>query len=464
MNVINQKKNRSTILLLSDHLEKWTGVGNIARGIIEETCYQFNWIQLGGNTGKKVPCKRSDYSQIFDQNVEEADPPRVWAYPVAAYGSQSHVRQLLDRHDIDGVLIFGDPRQYHWLFAMDSEISVPIMFYHVWDNLPVPKFNKKFYDCCTGIACISKLTYGVVNSLYDGITSYVPHGRPESVFYPITQDLNRVQDGKNDWDKLQEMKEKHYGDEDPIVIMWNNKNMFRKQVGLVINTLAKVDEKINNARDLNVSVILRTDPSDASGMDFLTYLSDNLPHLDIRVMPKKVSAPELNLYYNLADYTINLASMEGFGLTTLESLLAGTPIIVNSTGGLQDQCGYKRSGEDVSAEDYIDVGRISNRNQYEVGEWAVVVSPAVSTIIGSQDQPYMYEDRVSMKDAANIITEHILYTPKDKRIKGGLKGRSWAISQGMTNSVMGDRMVEFIDEVLTNYDQTEDRWKLTKIR
>ena len=40
--------------------------------------------------------------------------------------------------------------------------------------------------------------------------------------------------------------------------------------------------------------------------------------------------------YNIADVTINMASNEGFGLGTCESLMCGTPISVNVTGGLQD--------------------------------------------------------------------------------------------------------------------------------
>ena len=47
----------------------------------------------------------------------------------------------------------------------------------------------------------------------------------------------------------------------------------------------------------------------------------------------------------MADVTINMASNEGFGLGTCESLMCGTPIIVNVTGGLQDQCGFKLNGK-----------------------------------------------------------------------------------------------------------------------
>ncbi len=40
--------------------------------------------------------------------------------------------------------------------------------------------------------------------------------------------------------------------------------------------------------------------------------------------------------------------------------MAGTPINVNVTGGLQDQCGfrYKETGELVTSEDYKELGSL----------------------------------------------------------------------------------------------------------
>ena len=62
---------------------------------------------------------------------------------------------------------------------------------------------------------------------------------------------------------------------------------------------------------------------------------------------------EMNLIYNTSDITINIASNEGFGLATAESLMTGTPIIVNVTGGLQDQCGFmKDDGSLLTVDDY----------------------------------------------------------------------------------------------------------------
>ena len=51
----------------------------------------------------------------------------------------------------------------------------------------------------------------------------------------------------------------------------------------------------------------------------------------------KLSRKELNYFYNLADVQMLLTSNEGWGLTITEAILAGTPIIANVTGGMQDQ-------------------------------------------------------------------------------------------------------------------------------
>ena len=51
----------------------------------------------------------------------------------------------------------------------------------------------------------------------------------------------------------------------------------------------------------------------------------------------KLSEKQLNYLYNIADVQILLTSNEGWGLTLTEAILAGTPIIANTTGGMQDQ-------------------------------------------------------------------------------------------------------------------------------
>ena len=39
--------------------------------------------------------------------------------------------------------------------------------------------------------------------------------------------------------------------------------------------------------------------------------------------------------------------------------MRGTPIIVNVTGGLQDQCGFKKDGKYFTEDDYKEIGSTS---------------------------------------------------------------------------------------------------------
>ena len=84
---------------------------------------------------------------------------------------------------------------------------------------------------------------------------------------------------------------------------------------------------------------MHTDPKRSSHGQDLPHLINHLG-LDqgqVLLSTTKVSPQELANLYRMADYTINISDAEGFGLATLESLSCGTPIIVNMTGGLQEQ-------------------------------------------------------------------------------------------------------------------------------
>ena len=117
---------------------------------------------------------------------------------------------------------------------------------------------------------------------------------------------------------------------------------------------------------------------------------------------KKVPAEDLAKMYNVADCTINVADAEGFGLGTLESLSCGTPIIVSMTGGLQEQV--------TDGEEWFGIG----------------IEPASKAIVGSQEIPWIYEDRVSGKDVTDAMEKMYNYS-KEEREQLGANGRNHVI-------------------------------------
>ena len=145
---------------------------------------------------------------------------------------------------------------------------------------------------------------------------------------------------------------------------------------------------------------MHTAAVDENGTD-LPAVIDALCPYDVKFTGVKLEQDKLNEIYNLVDCTINIANNEGFGLTTAESLMSGTPIIANVTGGLQDQMGF-----DYSADNYITFGSLHNRRVHgstKHGEWVEPVWPAAINLNGSVPTPFIFDDRVNDEEVANAI-------------------------------------------------------------
>ncbi len=119
------------------------------------------------------------------------------------------------------------------------------------------------------------------------------------------------------------------------IFFWNNRNARRKQSGTLIWWFKEFLDKVGHDK---ATLLMHTDARDQHGQD--------LPHIiehlglnkgQVLLSTAKVEPGRLAIMYNMADFTINISDAEGFGLATLESLSCGTPIIVNMTGGLQEQ-------------------------------------------------------------------------------------------------------------------------------
>ena len=131
-------------------------------------------------------------------------------------------------------------------------------------------------------------------------------------------------------------------------------------------------------------LLMHTDARDPHGQD-LPHLINHLG-LDVGqvlLSTNKVPSEQLANMYRAADYTINISDAEGFGLATLESLSCGTPIIVNMTGGLQEQ--------------------VTDGKNF----FGFAIEPVSKTVIGSLQVPYIYEDRISQRDFEKALTRAV---------------------------------------------------------
>jgi glycosyltransferase involved in cell wall biosynthesis len=368
---------KKKILVLSDHPLSPSGVGTQTKYMIEALLktgrYQF--ICLGG------AMKHHDYTP---QKVEPwGEDFKI--FPVDGYGNHEIIRSVLQKERPDALWFMTDPRFYGWLWEIENEVraSVPMIYYHVWDNFPPPKFNADFYNSNDVVACISKVTHEIVKTVAPEVEScYLPHAVNEVFFHPCSSDEER--------EKVAVLRERvTQGAIKKKVFFWNNRNARRKQSGTLIWWFKEWLDKVGSDKAM---LLMHTDPRDPHGQD-LPHIIENLGLNNGQVLlsTTKVSAEELANLYRMSDYTINISDAEGFGLATLESLSCGTPIIVNMTGGLQEQV-------------------TDGKSWFGFG-----IKPSSKTVIGSLQVPYIYEDRISQRDFDNALTKALKMSTKKYR-------------------------------------------------
>ena len=456
---------KKKILLLSDDLRMASGIANVSKQLVLGTVYKYDWVQLG------AAIKHPEAGKILDLNdsvreqtgVKDAS---VKIYPYDGYGNADVIRQLIMAEQPDAILHFTDPRYWLWLYDMEHEIrqSVPLFFYHIWDDLPDPKYNRNYYESCDWIGTISKQTYGITRRVWgwdkekhwtkpaDWQVSYVPHGINSDLYKPV--------------EIPNEFKQSIFGDKEyEFVLYWNNRNIRRKQPIDVILAFDKFVQSLPIEKRSKVCLLMHTQPVEEHGTDLPRTIEECCsPETNVIFAPNKYSESELNYLYNIADVTINVASNEGFGLATAESIMAGTPIIVNVTGGMQDQCGFEVDGKYLTAEDYVKIGSLNNKKQYENtkhGDWVKPIWPVRSST-GSVPTPYIFDDRIDFEDITPLIMDWY-NTPKEDRDKAALKGREWMLGDGiLSREAMCKTLIDGMEGAFENW-KPKEKFKLIEL-
>jgi len=397
------------IFTISDHPLSPSGVGTQTRYIIEGMLktgkYQF--VSFGGAI---------QHPSHDPQKTEEwGEDWIIW--PIDGYGTPDQVRGMIHQQKPDILWFMTDPRFFQWLWGIENEIRahIPMVYYHVWDNYPYPTFNRPNYLSTDHIACISKLTHDIVQTVVPEVEStYIPHAVDGDVFKAADkQEVLKFKSDKNLADKF--------------VCFWNNRNARRKQSGTLIWWFKEFLDKVGHDK---ATLIMHTDVKDQNGQDLEAIIHAlGLTSGQVLFSRDKVSAQDLAMIYNVADLTINISDAEGFGLSTLESLSSETPILVNMTGGLQDQV--------TDGENWFGIG----------------LEPSSKAIIGSQQVPYIYEDRLNKDDFINALVKLYEMTPEERDALGAA-GREWTQKQ-----FNFDNFIQQWDELFTKVHEEKGSWE-----
>ena len=416
---------KTKVLVLSDHPLSPSGVGTQTKYMIDALLktgrYQF--VCLGG------ALKHHNYeTQLVDPWGEDFK-----VIPIDGYGSPEMIRSIMQRDQPDILWFMTDPRFYEWLWEIENEVrsNIPMVYYHVWDNFPAPKFNASFYNSTDEIACISKVTYDIVNQVAPNVSStYLPHAVNSSIFHKFS-DPGRIAMAKEIRDNIthgdgvaEELKNPN-----KKIFFWNNRNARRKQSGTLVWWFKEFLDEVGHDK---ATLLMHTEPRDPHGQD----LPHIIEHLGIGkgqvfISHEKVEQEHLANVYNAVDFTVNIADAEGFGLSTLESLACGSPIIVNMTGGLQEQ--------------------VTDGKQW----FGKGIKPNSRSIIGSLQVPYIYEDRIGKEDFIKALKWALDIRPAvyKKMSKNGMEH----IKQNYNFEQYERRWIEFMDGVVEKHGSWETR-------
>ena len=446
---------RKKILLICDDIRVPSGVATVAKEIVVHTCQHFNWVQVAGAIKHPDKGKRFDISQ--DTNKESGiEDSSVFLYPTDGYGNPDMIRQLIKLEKPDAIFIITDPRYFMWLFEMEGEIrkQLPIVYLNIWDDYPAPLYNKAFYQSCDALLGISKQTVNI-NKIVLGkeannkIIKYVPHGLNHTKYSPIDRNSEELTNFKNNLFQGQEVD---------FMLFFNSRNIRRKQIPDTMFAFKIFLDSLPKEKAEKCVFILHTEISHEAGTDLKAVeellFSRDYPNA-IKFSTNKLPVEDLNKLYNLADAQILLTSNEGWGLTLTEAMLAGTPIIANVTGGMQDQMRFVDENGDWF-EPTPELPSNHTGKYKEHGEWAFPVYPTNRSIQGSPVTPYIFDDRCKAEDAAERIREIYDMSP-EKRDEVGLKGREWALSKeaGFTSQYQGERVIEALDELFNTWEPRE---------
>ena len=454
---------KKKILLLSDDLRMHSGIATVSKDIVMETLHEYDWVQMAGAIKHPEEGKVMDMSPAMNKELG-VDDAYLKIYPVSGYGNEDLLREVMAIEKPDAILHYTDPRFWIWLYNMEAEIrrDIPIFYYNIWDDLPDPQYNTNYYRSSDLLMAISKQTYGINKRLLkphgyeDWQVTYVPHGISSRRFKKVNDDETTL---INFEDELN-MSEKKFK------ILYSNRNIRRKMPGDVVMAYKYFMDGLTQEQRDECVLIFHCAPVDENGTDLPRVCRHLIPDYDVKFTYSWNNRPfndaEMNLLFNSADVYINLASNEGFGLGSCEALTVGTPIIVNVTGGLQDQCGFRDDdGNLLTPEDYIELGS-NHRGEYKNhGEWVKPVWPTSISLQGSPPTPYIWDDRCQPEDAAECLREFYDIGRKERKRLGSIGTKFFRENQ-MTATAMGQNFIDSMNGCFENF-KPRKKYSMVKV-
>lgn len=297
------------ILWISDHPGMNTGYGKITSQTIAHLKNRGHEVLLMAAVGGNPPFQEQEWNGF-----------RLWT--VANYGNAEQIRYFLNKEKPDVVLANADPRFFDYLFKLDNEIRrvCPLVFYHLWDDLPFPTFNTPYYNSCDHIIAGSAFTRDLLqnNGIPNDMLTYAPIGFDAHVYKPLSAveiDAFRQQFEQQTRGRYKDAK---------FIVGVVSRHGERKNLLSIMDTFNKWQEGKNDAL-----LFVHSPGADAgNSLDYaMQQLFKDSNIVLSNAMPDRQGDDLINQFYNFFDVVVNRSYAEGFGMPIAEAMLAGTPAI-----------------------------------------------------------------------------------------------------------------------------------------
>ena len=270
---------------------------------------------------------------------------------------------------------------------------------------------------------------------------YCPHGINSKIFHPVPA---------TDPTLIEFKRKLFMGKDYDFVILLNSRNINRKRISNAMLAYRTFCDNITKEEAAKCLFVIHSEIVLDAGTNHIAVKEALCPDYNIMFSPGKLSPADLNLLYNCADITVCASSSEGFGLSTAESIMAGTPIIATVTGGVQDQMNFV-DDKNQPLEFTGDWGSNSDGKYKKCGRWAYPVFPATRLIQGSPQTPYIFDEVARWEDFA-VGFLYWYKTSHKVREQYGKEGREWSLSDGgISENRLGNEFIKSIEFVLNNW-------------
>lgn len=300
------------LLLVTDHPALPTGLARVGRELSPILNQNFDFEYLGLHS----PSETEDfpYKVISDR-----------------YKTKSYGMEKLSSVANCKVLTIGDPFHFSYIPCLSNRRNFTWISYTTIDSIDYTGRLPMSWQLplCNPDTLIATSLFGC-----DSITNFLEI-TPQYIPLGVGDQFYRVDEEERD------LLRESFGLKNYFVVAVVNRNTVRKQLPIVLKT-AKILSKTKLEHYAGIKFFLYTNPHDPYGYDLEDMVkSYRIDDFVLFSKSQDVKDEVLNKIYNLSDVFLTTSGGEGFGLTVLEAMKCGLPIVCANYSSLPDLVGKK---------------------------------------------------------------------------------------------------------------------------